>query len=169
MVSYDEEDEDSDIFGESDRDDDEDDEDNTEVCPHSTGCLLHQPENIDFTFLFQNTGPSSFAEELAARIKGDAVIKAEGDHARKLPTSWRNIPFHPMLSAILACAYSLFVFLPCPYWEAITSKKKSKSRKGSKASKLQGMNFIHHHQSSPLAKVSLLPLFSFTFICCIVV
>lgn len=30
MVSYDEEDEDSDIFGESDRDDD-DDEDNTEV------------------------------------------------------------------------------------------------------------------------------------------
>lgn len=32
MVSYDEEDEDSDIFGESDRDDDDDDEDNTEVC-----------------------------------------------------------------------------------------------------------------------------------------
>lgn len=33
MVSYDEEDEDSDIFGESDRDDDDDDddEDNTEV------------------------------------------------------------------------------------------------------------------------------------------
>uniref|UniRef100_H3CTE0 FAM21/CAPZIP domain-containing protein n=1 Tax=Tetraodon nigroviridis TaxID=99883 RepID=H3CTE0_TETNG len=81
MVSYDEEDEDSDIFGESDRDDDdEDDEDNTGN---------------------QNTGPSSFAEELAARIKGDAVIKAEGDRA------------------------------------SIASKKKSKSRKGSKASKLQ--------------------------------
>lgn len=31
MVSYDEEDEDSDIFGESDRDDDDDNEDNTEV------------------------------------------------------------------------------------------------------------------------------------------
>lgn len=32
MVSYDEEDEDSDIFGESDGDDDDDDEDNTGVC-----------------------------------------------------------------------------------------------------------------------------------------
>ncbi|TWW78896.1 WASH complex subunit 2C [Takifugu flavidus] len=59
MVSYDEEDEDSDIFGESDRDDDDDDEeDNTE-----------------------NTRSSSFAKELAARIKGDAAIKAEGDRA----------------------------------------------------------------------------------------
>ncbi|XP_029691529.1 WASH complex subunit 2 isoform X3 [Takifugu rubripes] len=59
MVSYDEEDEDSDIFGESDRDDDDDNEDdNTE-----------------------NTRSSSFAKELAARIKGDAAIKAEGDRA----------------------------------------------------------------------------------------
>lgn len=46
MVSYDEEDEDSDIFRESDRDDNEDDEDNTGVCPQSTGYLLHQPEII---------------------------------------------------------------------------------------------------------------------------
>ncbi|TNN75259.1 WASH complex subunit FAM21 [Liparis tanakae] len=49
-----EEDEDSDIFGESDGDDDD-----------ST----------------KNTGPSSFADELAARIKGEPVKKAEGDRA----------------------------------------------------------------------------------------
>lgn len=46
MVSYDEEDEDSDIFGESDRDDDENNEDNTGVCSHSTGYLLYQPKII---------------------------------------------------------------------------------------------------------------------------
>ncbi|XP_074501953.1 WASH complex subunit 2 isoform X3 [Sebastes fasciatus] len=64
MLSYEddeeEEDEDSDIFGESDRDDDDDDDDNdTKVC----------------------TGPSSFADELAARIKGEPVNKPEGDRA----------------------------------------------------------------------------------------
>uniref|UniRef100_UPI0037E78F96 WASH complex subunit 2 isoform X2 n=1 Tax=Semicossyphus pulcher TaxID=241346 RepID=UPI0037E78F96 len=59
MMSYDddeeEEDEDSDIFGESDRDDDDEDS--------------------------KNTGPSSFADELAARIKGEPVKKPEGDRA----------------------------------------------------------------------------------------
>lgn len=58
MLSYDdeeeEEDEDSDIFGESDRDDDEES---------------------------KNTGPSSFADELAARIKGEPIKKPEGDRA----------------------------------------------------------------------------------------
>ncbi|XP_035518973.1 WASH complex subunit 2 isoform X1 [Morone saxatilis] len=58
MLSYEddeeEEDEDSDIFGESDRDDDDD---------------------------IKNTGPSSFADELAARIKGEPVNKPEGDRA----------------------------------------------------------------------------------------
>ncbi|XP_056251880.1 LOW QUALITY PROTEIN: WASH complex subunit 2 [Seriola aureovittata] len=61
MLSYDdeddddeEEDEDSDIFGESDKDDDDD---------------------------TKNTGPSSFADELAARIKGEPVNKPEGDRA----------------------------------------------------------------------------------------
>ncbi|GLD65051.1 SMC5-SMC6 complex localization factor protein 2-like isoform X3, partial [Lates japonicus] len=58
MLSYDdddeEEDEDSDIFGESDKDDDVD---------------------------TQNTGPSSFADELAARIKGEPVNKPEADRA----------------------------------------------------------------------------------------
>ncbi|XP_060895771.1 WASH complex subunit 2 isoform X1 [Labrus mixtus] len=59
MLSYDdddeeEDDEDSDIFGESDRDDDEDS---------------------------KNTGPSSFADELAARIKGEPIKKPEGDRA----------------------------------------------------------------------------------------
>lgn len=62
MLSYEddddeeEEDDDSDIFGESDREDDDDD--NT-----------------------KNTGPSSFADELAARIKGEPVNKPEGDRA----------------------------------------------------------------------------------------
>ncbi|XP_029376448.1 WASH complex subunit 2 isoform X2 [Echeneis naucrates] len=60
LLSYDEEDddeedEDSDIFGESDKDDDDDDP--------------------------KNTGPSSFADELAARIKGEPVKKPEGDRA----------------------------------------------------------------------------------------
>ncbi|KAL7383544.1 hypothetical protein ABVT39_013014 [Epinephelus coioides] len=59
MLSYDddeeEEDEDSDIFGESDRDDDDEDT--------------------------KNTGSSSFADELAARIKGEPVNKPEGDRA----------------------------------------------------------------------------------------
>ncbi|XP_029962354.1 WASH complex subunit 2 isoform X2 [Salarias fasciatus] len=59
MMSYDddeeEEDEDSDIFGESDKDDDDDDT--------------------------KNTGPSSFADELAARIKGEPVNKPEADRA----------------------------------------------------------------------------------------
>ncbi|XP_073337472.1 WASH complex subunit 2 isoform X2 [Pagrus major] len=58
MLSYEddeeEEDEDSDIFGESDRDDDDD---------------------------AKNTGQSSFADELAARIKGEPVNKPEGDRA----------------------------------------------------------------------------------------
>ncbi|XP_017286612.1 WASH complex subunit 2 isoform X2 [Kryptolebias marmoratus] len=56
MVSYEEdeeEEEDSDIFGESDKDDDIDDS--------------------------KKTGPSSFADELAARIKGETVIKPEGE------------------------------------------------------------------------------------------
>ncbi|XP_054456135.1 WASH complex subunit 2 isoform X2 [Anoplopoma fimbria] len=61
MMSYEddeeEEDEDSDIFGESDRDEDDDDDDT------------------------KNTGPSSFADELAARIKGEPVNKPEGDRA----------------------------------------------------------------------------------------
>nr|XP_043902136.1 WASH complex subunit 2 isoform X1 [Solea senegalensis] len=61
MLSYeddeeDEEDEDSDIFGESDKDDDDD------------GAK-------------KNTGPSSFADELAARIKGEPLHKQEGDRA----------------------------------------------------------------------------------------
>ncbi|XP_031161258.1 WASH complex subunit 2 isoform X1 [Sander lucioperca] len=62
MLSYEdddeeEEDDDSDIFRESDRDDDDDDDDT------------------------KNTGPSSFADELAARIKGEPLNKPEGDHA----------------------------------------------------------------------------------------
>ncbi|XP_019903148.2 WASH complex subunit 2 isoform X2 [Esox lucius] len=44
---------DSDIFGESDKDDDDD---------------------------RKSTGPSSFADELAARIKGEPISKTEGDH-----------------------------------------------------------------------------------------
>uniref|UniRef100_A0A3Q2ZRU5 WASH complex subunit 2C n=1 Tax=Kryptolebias marmoratus TaxID=37003 RepID=A0A3Q2ZRU5_KRYMA len=62
MVSYEEdeeEEEDSDIFGESDKDDDIDDS--------------------------KKTGPSSFADELAARIKGETVIKPEGE--RPLPSA----------------------------------------------------------------------------------
>ncbi|XP_071770230.2 WASH complex subunit 2 isoform X2 [Centroberyx gerrardi] len=58
MLSYEddeEEDEDSDIFGESDKEDDDDDDDK------------------------RNTGSSSFADELAARIKGEPVSKPEGD------------------------------------------------------------------------------------------
>ncbi|XP_028278973.1 WASH complex subunit 2 isoform X3 [Parambassis ranga] len=61
MMSYDDdddeeedEDEDSDIFGETDRDDD---------------------DNI------KDTGPTSFADELAARIKGEPANKPEGDRA----------------------------------------------------------------------------------------
>ncbi|XP_041645615.1 WASH complex subunit 2C isoform X2 [Cheilinus undulatus] len=58
MLSYDddeeEDDEDSDIFGDSDQDDDGDS---------------------------KNTGPSSFADELAARIKGEPIKKPEGDRA----------------------------------------------------------------------------------------
>ncbi|XP_034059644.1 WASH complex subunit 2C isoform X2 [Gymnodraco acuticeps] len=61
MVSYDDDDddedeeEDSDIFGESDGEDNDDDT--------------------------KNTAPSSFADELAARIKGEPVTKPEGDRA----------------------------------------------------------------------------------------
>ncbi|XP_031691378.1 WASH complex subunit 2C isoform X18 [Oncorhynchus kisutch] len=55
MLSDDDEGEESDIFGESDKDDDDDDE-----------CIT-------------NTGPSSFADELAARIKGEPISKPEGD------------------------------------------------------------------------------------------
>ncbi|XP_035028958.1 WASH complex subunit 2 isoform X3 [Hippoglossus stenolepis] len=62
MLSYDEEDEededeDSDIFGDSDKEEDDDDDDT------------------------KNTGPPSFADELAARIKGEPVKKPEGDRA----------------------------------------------------------------------------------------
>uniref|UniRef100_A0A4W5MRJ3 FAM21/CAPZIP domain-containing protein n=1 Tax=Hucho hucho TaxID=62062 RepID=A0A4W5MRJ3_9TELE len=55
MLSDDDEGEESDIFGESDKDDDDDDD-----------CIT-------------NTGPSSFADELAARIKGEPISKPEGD------------------------------------------------------------------------------------------
>ncbi|XP_029554623.1 WASH complex subunit 2C isoform X7 [Salmo trutta] len=54
MLSDDDEGEESDIFGESDKDDDDED------------CIT-------------NTGPSSFADELAARIKGEPISKPEGD------------------------------------------------------------------------------------------
>ncbi|XP_064790035.1 WASH complex subunit 2 isoform X3 [Oncorhynchus masou masou] len=57
MLSDDDEGEESDIFGESDKDDDDDDDDE---------CIT-------------NTGPSSFADELAARIKGEPISKPEGD------------------------------------------------------------------------------------------
>ncbi|XP_057704113.1 WASH complex subunit 2A isoform X2 [Corythoichthys intestinalis] len=53
MLSYEEDDDDSDIFGESDKE-----EENT-----------------------KNAGPSSFADELAARIKGELVGKPTGDRA----------------------------------------------------------------------------------------
>lgn len=149
MVSYDEEDEDSDIFGESDRDNEEDDEDNAEVRPHLTLYLLRKPEIIvilmDFASQIQNAGPSSFAEELAARIKGDVVIKAEGDRACELLTFRTNRPFPSLLSVVLACSLSL-CFLPCPAWEALASKKKSKGRKESQPSKLQGIDFIHDYR-----------------------
>ncbi|XP_041743074.1 WASH complex subunit 2 isoform X3 [Coregonus clupeaformis] len=59
MLSDEDEGEESDIFGESDKDDDED----------SRTSLCH----------IQNTGPSSFADELAARIKGEPISKPEGD------------------------------------------------------------------------------------------
>lgn len=36
-----------------------------------------------FSCHIQNTGPSSFADELAARIKGEPVSKPEGDRACK--------------------------------------------------------------------------------------
>ncbi|XP_034040237.1 WASH complex subunit 2 isoform X2 [Thalassophryne amazonica] len=58
LLSYeddDEEDRDSDIFGESDKDDDDDDD-------------------------VKNAVPSSFTDELAARIKGEPINKPEGDH-----------------------------------------------------------------------------------------
>ncbi|XP_031691363.1 WASH complex subunit 2 isoform X4 [Oncorhynchus kisutch] len=61
MLSDDDEGEESDIFGESDKDDDDDDECITSLCH------------------IQNTGPSSFADELAARIKGEPISKPEGD------------------------------------------------------------------------------------------
>ncbi len=41
-----------------------------------------------------------------------------------------------------------FVFLPCHVLEALTSKKKSKSRKEPKPAKPQGRTFIHHQRSS---------------------
>ncbi|XP_024280950.1 WASH complex subunit 2C isoform X2 [Oncorhynchus tshawytscha] len=60
MLSDDEDEEgDSDIFGESDEDDDDDDRKS----------LCH----------IQNPRPSSFADELAARIKGEPISKPEGD------------------------------------------------------------------------------------------
>ncbi|XP_071382680.1 WASH complex subunit 2A isoform X7 [Centroberyx affinis] len=65
MLSYEddeEEDEDSDIFGESDKEDDDDDDDDKKSLCH-----------------IQNTSSSSFADELAARIKGEPVSKPEGD------------------------------------------------------------------------------------------
>ncbi|XP_061601201.1 WASH complex subunit 2 isoform X3 [Cololabis saira] len=62
MISYEEdeeeEDEDSDIFGDSDKDDDDEDDDDS-----------------------KDTGPSSFADELAARIKGETFKRPEGDRA----------------------------------------------------------------------------------------
>ncbi|XP_035610501.1 WASH complex subunit 2C-like isoform X4 [Oncorhynchus keta] len=60
MLSDDEEG-DSDIFGESDEDDDDDDDDRKSLCH------------------IQNPRPSSFADELAARIKGEPISKPEGD------------------------------------------------------------------------------------------
>lgn len=50
---------------------------------------LKSSEKIDVMSLWlflchiQNTGPSSFADELAARIKGEPVNKPEGDRACK--------------------------------------------------------------------------------------
>ncbi|KAK2824303.1 hypothetical protein Q5P01_021478 [Channa striata] len=62
MQSYEdeEEEEDSDIFGESDKEEEDDDDDDDDS---------------------KKTGPSSFTDELAARIKGEPVNKPEGDRA----------------------------------------------------------------------------------------
>ncbi|KAF7650000.1 hypothetical protein LDENG_00132330 [Lucifuga dentata] len=71
VLSYgddEEEDEDSDIFGDSDRDDDDDDDDT------------------------KNTGPSSFADELAARIRSEPVSKAEGDRTSLTSKKKRKEP-----------------------------------------------------------------------------
>ncbi|XP_069548739.1 WASH complex subunit 2 isoform X2 [Brachyistius frenatus] len=71
MMSYDddeeeeEEDDDSDIFGESDKEDDGDNKRET------SALVCH----------IQIKGPSSFADELAARIKGEPISKPEGDRA----------------------------------------------------------------------------------------
>lgn len=63
---------------------------------------------------YQNTRSSSFAKELAARIKGDAIIKAEGDRACKSPTWWiiyehlfpSHVECHPcMCMLMLFCFY----------------------------------------------------------------
>ncbi|CAB1343844.1 unnamed protein product, partial [Coregonus sp. 'balchen'] len=69
MLSVEEDKEgDSDIFGESDSDEDD------------RKSLCH----------IQNTGPSSFADELAARIKGEPISKPEGDRTSLSSASKKN-------------------------------------------------------------------------------
>ncbi|XP_041722229.2 WASH complex subunit 2C isoform X3 [Coregonus clupeaformis] len=69
MLSVEEDEEgDSDIFGESDSDEDD------------RKSLCH----------IQNTGPSSFADELAARIKGEPISKPEGDRTSLSSASKKN-------------------------------------------------------------------------------
>ncbi|XP_038816662.1 WASH complex subunit 2C-like isoform X2 [Salvelinus namaycush] len=71
MLSDDEDEEgDSDLFGESDEDDDDDDRKS----------LCH----------IQNPRPSSFADELAARIKGEPISKTEGDRTSLSSASKKN-------------------------------------------------------------------------------
>lgn len=96
-----EEDEDSDIFGESDGDEDKDDSTKVkyflnfateEICVLDALFVISLKSftyDLQFIYMFyfvchiQNTGPSSFADELAARIKGEPVKKTEGDRACK--------------------------------------------------------------------------------------
>lgn len=137
MVSYDEEDEDSDIFGESDRDDDEDDEENTAVRPHFTGYLLHQPE-IQLILILLPWFRTQ-ARHLLLRNWQPESKATPSSKRREIVLVSCCVECHPCMPMLI-----IFVFLPCPAWEALAYKKKSKGRKGSKPSKLQGMKFIHH-------------------------
>ncbi|XP_061646184.1 WASH complex subunit 2 isoform X2 [Phyllopteryx taeniolatus] len=81
MLSYEDDEDDSDIFGDSDKEEEDAKVRLFTPCLHTAAITLKSTEKLQCLVLNESAGPSSFADELAARIKGELVGKPTGDRA----------------------------------------------------------------------------------------
>lgn len=87
---------------------------------------------------YQNTRSSSFAKELAARIKGDAVIKAEGDRACKSLPWWIILLYEHLLPSHVECHPCMCMLMLFCFYHVLSGKRWHLRRKV-KAGKSQSL------------------------------